>query len=100
MTIAGQHHVAEERGDDQEDGRQDPGHAAQSCDLVHHEPVRDLVRARVRRRYRRRAPSRSSSLRDHLVDACAVGEGERHVVEGALQVEGGQRARSPIHTTP
>jgi hypothetical protein len=40
-----QHHVGKEGGDYQEDGRQDARHGAELVDLVHQEPVRQLVGA-------------------------------------------------------
>ncbi len=36
---AGEHHVAQKRGDTQEDGRQDRRHRLDLVDLVHDEPV-------------------------------------------------------------
>jgi hypothetical protein len=87
----GQRHVEDERGDQQEDQRQQEAEALELRELVLHRPVRQLQGPRdgpkpaVRLQY-------PIDVGDHLVNPGVGRQSEHHVVEAAFHVErGGQR---------
>ena len=98
-----EHHVREERRHGQEDGGQDRGQRAVLVDLAHQEPVRQLVCTRVGADA---AVAREDAIHalDDRVRIRAAQQREAHVVERAVEVEGGlqrlvshpQHAETPV----
>lgn len=84
---AAQHHVAEEGGHRQEDGRQDGRHGLLHVDLVHQEPVGDLLGpgdgagAAV-------AFQQLVEAFDHILRIGAVEQTQAEIVEGAVEIVG------------
>ena len=86
------HRVQEKDRDRQEDHRQEPGDDPQLLDLLRQEIVRELVGPGIGALAAVRVEQAVQGL-DHRARLDAPQEGQRQLVEGAIQIEGGGQRR-------